>query len=201
LGAPFLLVDTEELDDPDLIANTPDRCYFCKRLDLRLLKRIAAERGMAVVALGANVSDLTDYRPGARASAELGARSPLQEAGLTKPEIRALSKQRGLPTWNKPSNACLASRIPYGTAITKEALLRVDAAETYLREHFGIEQLRVRDHGAIARIEVEPNEIGRLAEETARAEIVQELRRLGYRYVTLDLQGFRSGSMNEVLPE
>ena len=160
---------------------------------------MADREGLAHVVHGANVSDQGDFRPGSRAAAEAGARAPLQEAGLTKEDIRALSKEMGLPTWDEPSMACLASRFPYDTELTREGLARVDAAENYLREAFGLRQLRVRDHMPIARIEVLGKDIAALVEPGARARIVARLAELGYAYVALDLAGFRSGSLNEVL--
>jgi uncharacterized protein len=148
---------------------------------------------------GANRDDVGDYRPGMRAAEELGVRAPLLEAGLGKADIRAISRELGLPTWNRPVMACLASRVPYGTALSAEVLARVDAAETWLRAHVALAQLRVRDHFPVARIEVPAEDIARLAQPGVREEIAARLRELGYRYVTLDLEGFRSGSLNEGL--
>jgi len=199
LGARHRIITSQEMDDPRFVANTPDRCYYCKRALLKELQEVAREEGLRSVVLGATVDDLGDHRPGMRAAQGMGIHSPLLEAGLTKAEIRQLSRERGLPTWDKPSMACLASRIPYGTPITSHTLQRVGAAESFLRDTFNLRQLRVRDHGPIARIEVEPQHIERLIREESRRRIVQKLRRLGYQYVTLDLAGFRSGSMNEVL--
>jgi uncharacterized protein len=201
LGARHLVVDSDILDDPEFHANSPERCYFCKRGIMGRLRRMADQEGLTYVVHGANVSDQGDYRPGARAAAEAGARAPLQEAGLTKEDIRALSKEMGLPTWDEPSMACLASRFPYGTRLTREGLARVDAAESFLREAFGLRQLRVRDHLPVARIEVPEADLPALAAPGARARIVAALTGLGYTYVTLDLAGFRSGSLNEVLAE
>lgn len=201
LGVRHFVVDSDVLDDPEFSANSPQRCYFCKRGIMRRLRQIADREGLAHVVHGANASDLGDYRPGQRAATEAGARAPLQEAGLTKQEIRTLSRQMGLPTWDVPSMACLASRFPYGTSLTREGLARVDAAENYIRETFGLRQLRVRDHTPVARIEVPEDAIPRLATADARAQIVSHLKELGYTYVTLDLAGFRSGSLNEVLED
>lgn len=201
LGVRHLVLDSDILDDPEFAANTPQRCYFCKRSIMRRLREIADREGLAYIVHGANASDTGDYRPGERAAAQAGARAPLQEAGLTKRDIRALSQQLGLPTWDAPSMACLASRFPYGAALTLEGLARVDAAENYLRETFGLGQLRVRDHLPVARIEVREAEIERLAAPAARGQIVSHLRALGYTYVTLDLASFRSGSLNEVLAD
>jgi uncharacterized protein len=199
LGARHIVVDSDILDDPEFSANSPQRCYFCKRSIMRRLRETADREGLAHIVHGANASDLGDYRPGERAAAEAGARAPLQEAGLTKDDIRALSQQMGLPTWDVPSMACLASRFPYGTSLTRDGLARVDAAENYLRETFGLGQLRVRDHMPVARIEVPGDAIARLVAPTVRAQVVAHLKELGYTYVTLDLAGFRSGSLNEVL--
>ncbi len=159
---------------------------------------MARERGIAAVVDGCNVDDLGDHRPGRVAAAEHGVRSPLIEAGLTKDEIRTLSRERGLPTWDKPAMACLSSRIPYGTQVTVEALERIGAAEALLRS-LGIRQLRVRHHGDVARIEVEPDGMAVLMQDGNRERAVERLKELGYQYITLDLVGFRSGSMNETL--
>jgi uncharacterized protein len=199
LGARHLVIDSDILGDPEFGANTPQRCYFCKRGIMRRLRAIADDHGLAHVVHGANVSDVGDFRPGARAATEAGARAPLQEAGMTKEEIRALSKEMGLPTWDLPSMACLASRFPYGTKLTREGLARVDAAENYLRETCGLRQLRVRDHMPVARIEVPESELAALVAPDVRSRIVRRFKGLGYAYVTLDLAGFRSGSLNEVL--
>jgi uncharacterized protein len=161
-----------------------------------LLEEMAERDGVAFVLDGCNMDDLGDHRPGRVAAAEHRVRSPLIEAGLTKPEIRELSKQRGLPTWDKPAMACLSSRIPYGTPVTIEALDSVGAAEAFLRG-LGLRQLRVRHHGDVARIEVEPQDLEAVMQH--RDRIVARLKNLGYKYVTLDLAGFRSGSMNDVL--
>jgi uncharacterized protein len=199
LGARHLVIDSDILSDPEFSANPPQRCYFCKRGIMSRLRAIAGREGLTHVVHGANVSDQGDFRPGARAAAEAGARAPLQEAGLTKEDIRALSRELGLPTWDEPSMACLASRFPYGTRLTQKALARVDAAENCLREMFGLRQLRVRDHMPIARIEVPEADVSRLAKPGARRQIVTKLKALGYTYITLDLAGFRSGSLNEVI--
>jgi uncharacterized protein len=201
LGARHRFVTSREMEDPRFVANAPDRCYHCKRALLQELREVAHEKGLRSVVLGATVDDLGDHRPGMRAAREMGIHSPLLEVGLTKAEIRQLSRERGLPTWDKPSMACLASRIPYGTPITPQALERIGSAEGFLRDTLNLRQLRVRDHGPIARIEVEPQHIERLTQEEGRQRIVESLRELGYRYVTLDLAGFRSGSMNEVLED
>jgi pyridinium-3,5-biscarboxylic acid mononucleotide sulfurtransferase len=190
-------VTTHELDRDEYIRNAPDRCYHCKTELFETLAALVAEDG-ATVLVGTNLDDRSDFRPGQRAARERGVRAPLLEAGLTKDEIRALSRERGLPTWNKPASACLSSRIAYGVEVTPERLDRVAKAESFLRS-LGIQELRVRDHGDLARIEVPEREIARLASEPVRGEIVERLRELGFVYVTLDMQGFRSGSMNQVL--
>lgn len=196
LGVRQRLVPFDALDDPAITANAPDRCYHCKRALFSFLLDIARAEGLATLVHGANVDDTADYRPGMRAAQELGVRAPLLEAGLTKADVRALARQMGLETWDMPSMACLASRIPHGTPLTAGALARIDAAESYLRTTFGLRSLRVRDHFPLARIEVDETEVERLAQPGPRARIVQHLQQLGYRYVALDLQGFRSGSMN-----
>ncbi len=190
-------VETSELQIPGFADNPPDRCYPCKSELFRTLRAIADQEGLAHVADGSTVSDESDVRPGRRAARELGVRSPLLESDLDKDEVRELSREMGLPTWNKPAFACLASRMPYGEAITEEKLGQVEAAEIALRR-LGLGQLRVRHHGTIARIEVEGDDIPRVAGEL-RAAIVSELRSLGFTYVALDLAGYAQGNMNRVL--
>jgi len=196
IGVELIEVCTGEMDDPDFVANTPDRCYHCKRELFWRLNELARQRGFNAVASGANADDAGDYRPGLRAGRELHVHHPLMDAGLSKGDIRAASRAMGLKTWNKPAMACLASRIPYGEAITEETLKRIEHAEYFLRD-LGFTQCRVRDHDAIARIELPAEAMSHAMEH--REVIVDGLRELGYIYVTLDLQGFRSGSMNEVL--
>ena len=198
LGFAVIQIDTDELKDEAFAANTPDRCFFCKAELFGKLVRIAGEHNIKWVADGANVDDLNDYRPGSRAAAQLGVRSPLREAGLTKAEIREISYRMGLPTWDKPSFACLSSRIPYGTRIEPELLRRLDEAERFMKE-LGFRQVRVRHHGDIARIEVEPEEIPRLASPEIRRQVAEKFKALEYLYATLDLSGYRMGSMNAVL--
>jgi len=198
LGVKHLVIKTEEIDNPMFAENSPLRCYHCKQELFSRLKEIAAARSIPHVLDGSNFDDRGDYRPGSKAGRELGVRSPLRDAGLTKEEIRRLSREMGLPTWDKPSLACLASRFPYYTAIDRRALLRVGRAEDIVRE-LGIKQFRVRHHGEIARIEVDSEEFGRLMTSKARAKIIDGLKRLGYAYVTLDLEGYRTGSLNEPL--
>jgi len=193
-----LVIETREMDSPDYIANTPDRCYYCKNELFSHLRSLAEEMSLAYVLDGSNIDDEGDYRPGHRAADRHGIRSPLREVGMTKEDIRRLSRKRGLPTWNKPAMACLASRLPYGTPITQAALRQVEDAEDFLRS-LGLRQLRVRHHGDIARIEVDSQGMSTLMREDNRRAVVEKLRSLGYLYVTLDLAGFRSGSLNEGL--
>jgi len=176
--------------------NPPDRCYHCKKHLFSKIEEIRRQEGCEVVLDGSNVDDLSDFRPGLRALEELGVKSPLQEAGLNKAEIRALSEEMELPTWNKPSLACLASRIPYGTEITEEALSRIDRCEAFLLERVH-GSVRVRYHGNLARIEVAPSVFPDVM--THREDMVGFFRQQGFAYVTLDLEGYRTGSMNEVL--
>jgi uncharacterized protein len=198
-GARTVVVDTEETDDLKFRENPPDRCYYCKTELFGKLGSIAEREGLRWIADGTITDDLGDFRPGMKAKGEHSVRSPLLEAGLSKSEVRALSKELGLPTWDKPAFACLSSRFPYGTAITPDHLARVDRAETLLRE-CGFRFFRVRFHDAnTARIEVGPLEIHRLLEDGIREMIVRHMKDLGFTYVTLDLQGYRTGSMNEVL--
>ena len=200
-GIPHEVITYDELDIPGFKDNPPDRCYHCKRHLFLAMWQVARERGMAALVDGSNVDDLGDYRPGLRALAELDVRSPLKEAGFTKADVRALSRALVLPTWDLPSAACLASRFAYGDAITPQKLERVGAAEDWLHDQ-GFAQVRVRVHGSggeVARIEAMPADIARLAEEPLRGEVVEFLRGAGFTYVALDLVGFRSGAMNEVL--
>ena len=198
IGARLISIHTDERQNHDFTRNAPDRCYHCKTELFGKLKRIAAEEGLGCVVHGANADDLEDYRPGQKAAEELGIRAPLQEAGFTKSEIRELSRQLGLSNWDKPSLACLASRIPYGTPIAAETLRQIGEAEKLLRE-LGFRQVRVRHHGSIARIEIEPEELSRLLETNLRKKIVERLKELGYLYVTVDIEGYRTGSMNAML--
>ncbi len=238
LGFRHRFIDTSELGIEGYADNPPNRCFYCKSELFGKLLEIAKEEGLNLVADGANADDTHDFRPGMEAAKALGVRSPLKEAGLTKAEIRAISKEMGLPTWNKPAFACLASRFPYGTKITAERLGMVEAAEEFLRAQ-GIRQVRVRHHpvspppmssptrgevatadtagsvgrglrtppqealgaggGAMARIEVGAEDLPRFLDEEFRQKVIQKLKQIGYLYVTLDLQGYRSGSMNEPL--
>ena len=196
IGIAHELIDTREMDDPDYVKNAPDRCFHCKDELYGRLAVMAHDRGFAAVADGCNLDDTGDFRPGRRAASEHGVRSPLVEAGLTKAEIRELSRLRGLPTWDKPAMACLSSRIPYGTPVSVEALSRIGDAEAYLRS-LGVRQLRVRHHGDVARIETD--DAGMEVLLAQRAAVAARLKELGYLYVTLDLAGYRSGSLNEAL--
>jgi pyridinium-3,5-biscarboxylic acid mononucleotide sulfurtransferase len=199
MGARIVVVDTEETDDLKFRENPPDRCYYCKTELFGKLGGIAEREGLKWIADGTIVDDTGDFRPGMKAKAEKEVRSPLLEAGLTKTDVREISKHLGLPTWDKPSFACLSSRFPYGTGITEDNLSKVDRAETLLRD-LGFRNFRVRFHDAsTARIEVGPKELGRFLTDGVREMIVARLKDLGFTYVTLDLQGYRTGSMNEVL--
>ena len=198
LGVVHRVIETHEVEREDYAANNPNRCFFCKDELYTYLSDFAREEGYAAIANGTNTDDLGDFRPGLNAAKQYGVRSPMVEADLCKAEIRELSKHMDLPTWDKPAQACLSSRIPYGTMVTVEALTRIAQAEEYLRG-IGLRQLRVRHHDSIARIEVEPADFAALTDEETRARVVAKFREIGYSYVTLDLQGFRSGSMNEVL--
>lgn len=198
-GIRHFICESEELAIEGFSDNPPNRCYLCKRELFEKMTALAAENGILFVAEGSNVDDLGDYRPGLRAVAELGVRSPLREAGLTKQEIRILAKEMGLPTWNKQSFACLSSRFPYGEKITPEKLSMVDRAEQLLLD-LGFHQLRVRIHGNLARIEAEPEQFALLMQPQIRSRVVSEFKEFGFAYVTMDLQGYRTGSMNEVLP-
>lgn len=193
---PHVEVATRELEDPDYVANAPDRCYFCKTELWDRLEVIAAAHGLRTVVDGSNADDATDHRPGARAARERGVRSPLQEAGLGKAMIRTLSRQMGLPTWDQPASPCLASRLTYGLRVTPERLAQVEAAESLLRAR-GLRELRVRHHGDVARVEVAPAELD--AAGGAVAALAPAIRRLGFRRVLLDVEGYRRGALNEGL--
>lgn len=196
MGVPFYTTEVKELENSHFVANQADRCYHCKTGLYSHLKRLADELDYPYILDGSNVDDLGDYRPGMKAKHEQGVRSVLQETGFTKNEIRQLSKELGLSTWNKPSFACLSSRIPYGTTIEKNKIDQIDEAEQFLI-NLGFNQIRVRHHDRIARIEVIPEEINKVIEY--REQIHKKLTQLKFTYVTLDLQGYRLGSMNEAL--
>lgn len=178
--------------------NPPDRCYYCKYGMLTEVGKVAGENGIEYIAEGSNMDDLGDYRPGLKAVAELSVRSPLREAGLSKSEIRIISKAMGLPTWSKPAYACLASRFVYGEEITAKKLHMIEQAEQFLIEHGFIEE-RVRLHGKLARIEVPPADISRIASDEVREMVYEEFKKLGFQFVTLDMKGYRTGSMNDTL--
>jgi uncharacterized protein len=199
IGVRHRLIDVDVLTVPELARNSPDRCYACKKKVFGILTELARAEGLAVVLDGSNADDSHDYRPGMAAARELGVRSPLQEAGLSKAEVRALLQYYGLPNWNKPASPCLVTRFPYGTAVTPAGLRRVEKAEAYLHQH-GFAQVRVRHHGDLARIEVPAAEMSRLV--SLAGDIAAYLQvEVGFRYVTLDMQGFRSGSMDEGLAQ
>jgi pyridinium-3,5-biscarboxylic acid mononucleotide sulfurtransferase len=199
LGARHRVIVSEELDIPGFAENPKDRCYHCKKELFTKLREVADAEGLPHVLDGSNVDDRGDYRPGRRAARELGVRSLLDETGLTKQNIRELSRAMGLPTWDKPAFACLSSRFPYGTRITKENVSQVGHAEEGLRE-MGFRVLRVRHHGDVARIELGPEEFDRAA-NGLRERVVEVVKAAGYAYVALDLQGYRTGAMNEVLTD
>ena len=195
-----VVVQTEEFDNPDYLKNDGTRCYHCKSELYSTVERLLPELGVTVVVSGANLDDLGDYRPGLVAAAEHSVRHPLQEAGFTKADVRALAKYWGLPTWDKPASPCLSSRLAPGLAVTPERTARVEAAEAALRA-LGLRECRVRYHeGDLARIEVPIGEIGKLANDPVRSELAREFHRLGFKFIALDLDGFRSGSLNELVP-
>lgn len=189
---------SNELNIPGFAENSAERCYYCKKELFTMLREIACRHGIKTIADGTNADDLNDYRPGRRAAEEFNVLSPLLEVGLGKQEIRNLSRQMGLPTADKPAFACLASRFPYGSRITKEKLKAVDMVEEKLR-NLGFRQVRVRHHGEIVRIEVEPNEVGRMCEQEVREKVVQAVKEAGFLYVAVDLEGYRTGSLNAML--
>ncbi len=197
-GVRHEFVETREIEDPRYRANNPDRCYFCKDELFTVLERIALERGFAAVAYGINADDTQDFRPGHRAAQEHRTLAPLLDAALHKPEIRALSRAAGLATWDRPASACLASRIPYGVEVTPEELRRVEDAEAVLRG-LGFRQFRVRLHGELARIEIAAEEMPRALASDMAAAMARGLKAAGFTYVTLDLEGYRQGSLNETL--
>ena len=193
-------VETEELADPRYLRNAGDRCYFCKTELYSKLAPLARERGFAFVLDGSTTDDLGDYRPGRAAAGERGVRSPLVEVGMSKEEVRLLSRRRGLPTWDKPASPCLSSRIAYGTPVTIERLRTVDTGEEIMRG-LGFREFRVRHHDELVRLEIAPAEFDRALRREVADELARRFRALGFRYVTLDLHGYRTGSMNEVLKE
>ncbi|HEY7021523.1 MAG TPA: ATP-dependent sacrificial sulfur transferase LarE [Ktedonobacterales bacterium] len=198
MGARLERVETGELDDPRYVANDANRCYFCKVELFDHLEPVARWLSLQTIAYGMNRDDRGDWRPGRKAARERGVRAPLDEADLGKDEVRALARYLGLSVWDKPAEACYSSRIPYGAPVTREALLRVGRAERALRA-LGFRQARVRHHDDVARIEIDPAEFARLLDAETRETIIREVRAAGYTYVALDLQGYRSGSLNEAL--
>lgn len=197
MGAACVTVNPDELSDPNYASNPSDRCYFCKRHLFDTIRVTAADRGFDCILDGNNADDEGDYRPGRRAARELGVKSPLLAAGLSKADIRLISGRLRLPTALKPAMACLASRVPYGTPVTSEILNRIEQAEESLRA-LGFPHCRVRHHADVARIEVPPGDLERLVSQTVREKIVREIKSAGYAFVALDLQGYRTGSLNEV---
>ena len=198
LGLKQHVIKCSELDSPEFCENPPERCYICKKELFGRIRALAQELNVKHIVDGSNLDDTNDYRPGIKALNELGIKSPLMDAGLTKEDIRQLSKEYGLRTWDKPSFACLSSRIPYGQEITEEKLKMIDTAEQYLLD-LGFKQVRVRHHGEMARIEVSPDERSRFGDVGFMDEVADKLKGLGFTYVVLDLKGYRSGSMNETL--
>ncbi|MCR4286465.1 MAG: ATP-dependent sacrificial sulfur transferase LarE [Deltaproteobacteria bacterium] len=198
IGIRQIVVDSNELLIPNFSENSDKRCYYCKSELFEIAHEEALKLGIKHVADGSNADDSSDFRPGSKAAGELGVKSPLRDAGLTKQEIRFLSRELGLPTWDKPSFACLSSRFPYGTRITEERLEKVSRAEESLHA-LGFRQFRVRFHGEVARIEAGPDELKRFLDDGLRAKVVDGLKKAGFSYVSLDLQGYRTGSMNETL--
>jgi len=198
MGVRHLLIESNELEIEGFSKNPPDRCYLCKKELFKEIGSLAQQEGIPFIVEGSTLDDEKDHRPGRKAIQELGIQSPLKEAMFTKGEVREISKALGLPTWDKPSFACLASRFPYGEEITLDELRMVDEAEAFLFS-LGFKQVRVRHYPNLARIEVYPEEMSRLMNGSLREKVVNRLKKIGYHYVTLDLQGFRSGSMNEVL--
>lgn len=199
LKVSYKVIETKELDTVDFASNPPQRCYFCKKELFSKLKELADSEGIPYILDGSNYDDRVDFRPGAKAAKELGIRSPLKEAGLKKSEIRRLSRRFNLPTWDKPSLACLSSRFPYYTEIDRKSLRQVARAEAFLKK-LGFKQVRVRHHDKTARIEIEPQEFSKIMARKVREEVVKSFKKFGYVYITLDLNGYRTGSMNEVLP-
>lgn len=200
LEVEHILLKTDEMSDNDFVSNAPNRCYHCKKHLFSLLKNIAKSQNVEYILDASNVDDKSDYRPGRIAAKEFLVRSPLIEAGITKEDIRKYSKDLGLDSWNKPANPCLASRIPYGNKITKDKLEMVGKAEAFLRNK-GLKIVRVRHHGKIARIEVSEEDIKKLMEKDIRTSTIEYLKSLGFVWISVDLEGYRTGSLNEILPE
>jgi uncharacterized protein len=199
-GIRHSIVFTDEFQNPSYTSNPPNRCYFCKTELYSKIDRLAEDAGYSVVCDGTNADDVGDYRPGRQAARELGVLSPLLECGMTKSDIRELSRRAGLPSWDEPASACLSSRVPYGQMVTIEKLSMVDRGETALK-HLGFRQVRVRHHGEVARIEVGTDELSRALDPEMAGRIFEAVKDLGFKYVTLDLAGYRTGSLNEALKE
>ena len=198
LGVRYQVVHTDEFKNEKFVSNPPERCYYCKKELFSKLSGIAKKEGIKHVADGSNISDLSDYRPGANASKEYGVKSPLRDAGFTKEDIRKLSRVLKIPSWNKPAQACLASRIPYGIRISSDVLAKIEKGERFLKG-LGLKQVRVRHHGDLARIEVDKCDFVLLVEDGTADRIDIYFKNLGYHFVTIDLEGYRTGSMNETL--
>ncbi len=199
IGAPHILVDSHEFDEPEYVANSPSRCFFCKRELFDILWATARDRGLSTVAYGAITDDLGDFRPGMDAARKAGARAPLLEAGLSKDDVRALSKRLGLRTWDRPASACLSSRIPHGTPVNAGDLGRIERCEDFLIRH-GLKQVRVRFHGEVARIECRTEDLARLVSSPMREDLIARFKENGFRFVTIDLEGYRTGSLNPPVP-
>ena len=198
MGFDIEIIKMDELEDPGIVENSIRRCYFCKLCRFSRLKEMARKMGIKYLLDGSNADDRNDYRPGNRAAKELGVRSPMAEAELTKEEIRILSREMGLPSWDKPSSPCLATRIPYGTHLFRDTLEQINKAEEFLHDA-GFSQVRVRVHGPVARLEIAPKKIPAILKEEMRDRIVNQLERIGFTYVTLDLGGYQMGNMNRII--
>ncbi len=199
IGAKHLIIESDELSVPAFIENPPDKCYICKKQRYSTLGTLAGEQGLAYLVDGSNLDDSQDYRPGMQALRELGVRSPLMETGFSKTEVRQLSRELGLSTWNKPAYACLATRIHYGSPLTREKLRQIDAGETFLRELNLSQQIRVRHYGDTARIEVTVADLDKFLHEELRSRIIAYFKKLGFSFITLDLEGYRMGSLNRAI--
>ncbi len=199
IGAKHLIIDSDELSLPAFIENQADKCYICKKQRYSALETLARQQGLAHLVDGTNLDDSQDYRPGMQAIRELGVRSPLMETGFSKSEVRQLSRKLGLSTWNKPAYACLATRIPYGSPLTRAKLRQVDAGEIFLRELNLSQQIRVRHYGDTARIEVTAADLDKFLQETVRSRIISYFKQLGFSFITLDLEGYRMGSLNRAI--
>ena len=199
IGARHLLVDSHEFEQPGYVANAPNRCFFCKQELFDILSAVARERGFSTIAYGAITDDLGDFRPGMDAARKAGARAPLLEAGLGKTDVREISRRLGLKTWDRPASACLSSRIPHGTPIDAVQLGRVEQCEDFLLVN-GFTQVRVRAHGDVARIECRPADLPRLVEPALGLRLAARFKELGFRYVTVDIEGYRTGSLNPIAP-